>query len=78
MTNKKEIDVLGFSDETIEWWKNLVDEHGEDFSDLDEKERKELTMWRNFIYEYGFDEIGIHKLREILGDPDSFKQKYIN
>lgn len=63
MTNTKEIDVLGFSDETIEWWFNLADEHGEDVSDLDEKERKELTMWRRLC-------------EEILGDSDIFKQKY--
>lgn len=39
----------------------------------------ELQMWESFAHDYGFDKYGgIRYLREILGDKNDFKNKYIN
>ena len=39
----------------------------------------DLIMWKDFAHDYGLDRKGgIMLLRQILGDEDEFKDKYIN
>lgn len=43
------------------------------------KSKTDLEMHLNFMRDYGFDKYGgIRYLREILGDNNEFKNKYIN
>lgn len=43
------------------------------------KSKMDLQMWESFAYDYGLDKYGgIRYLREILGDKNEFKNKYIN
>ena len=36
----------------------------------------DFKMWKAFEIEYGFDKLGIIKLREILGDPKDFRKEH--
>lgn len=36
----------------------------------------DFKMWKSFEHEYSIDKIGIIKLRDILGTPKDFKEKY--
>lgn len=37
----------------------------------------DLSMWKSFARDYGFDKLGIRYLREILGDPNKFKEEHL-
>lgn len=37
----------------------------------------DLSMWKSFARDYGFDKLGIRYLRELLGDPDKFKKEHL-
>lgn len=36
----------------------------------------DFSMWKDFENEYGFNKLGIIKLREILGNPADFRKEY--
>lgn len=35
----------------------------------------DFKMWKSFEHDYGFNKLGIIKLREILGDPKDFRKE---
>lgn len=36
---------------------------------------EDFKMWKSFENDYGFDKLGIIKLREILGEPKEFRKE---